>query len=128
MLHCKWCYWPVHGKVLSSAIFHFIYSSSALLCFALVLKCVFRDFLNWLVTRKIFLCLLIYTTPWLSCYPLLFGMQPKELLVAIVQVMINVSAFRNGGREPVIVRDIKGISQGYACSLTEKYLLFSLLL
>lgn len=78
-----------------------------MLCFALVLKCVFRDFLNWLVTRKIFLYLLISVTPWLSCYSLLFGMQPNELLLAIVQLMINVSAFRNGGREPVIVKSYK---------------------
>lgn len=34
-------------------------------------------------------------------------MQPNELLVAIVQLMINVSAFRNGEREPVIVKSYK---------------------
>lgn len=73
-----------------------------------------------------FLCLLIYKTSLLSHDSLLFGVQPNELLVAIVNLMTNVLTFRNGERRPVI-KVIKGISQGYICSLTGKCLLFSLL-
>lgn len=38
--------------------------------------------------------------------------------------MTNVSTFRNGGREPVIIKVVTGISQGYICSLRGKCLLF----